>query len=177
MKHTMKIKDLFLIACVAVCVGCNTAPPPAPVVDTTAQDQAAIKALEDKFTAAFNAKDTKAIMALYVPDQSLIVFDASVPLQYTGGDAYTKDWNNFWLMFPGTASFTLSDLDITVGGNVAYSHSIQHVSATDKKGKKTAMTVRVTDGYKKVNGQWLISHEHVSVPVNFMTMKPDLNAK
>ena len=38
---------------------------------------------------------------------------------------------------------------------------------TDKKGKKMDMTVRVTDGYKKVNGQWLISHEHVSVPVNF----------
>jgi uncharacterized protein (TIGR02246 family) len=177
MKHTMKIRELFLIACVAVCVGCNTAPPPAPVVDTTAQDQTAIKALEDNFTAAFNARDTKAIMALYVPDQSLIVFDASVPLQYTGADAYTKDWNDFWAMFPGKTNFTMSDLDITVGGNVAYSHSIQHVSTTDKKGKKMEMKVRVTDGYKKVNGQWLISHEHVSVPVNFMTMKPDFNAK
>jgi uncharacterized protein (TIGR02246 family) len=173
----MKIRELFLIACVAVCVGCNATPPPAPASDTTAQDQAAIKTLEDKFTAAFNAKDTTAIMALYVPDQSLIVFDSSVPLQYTGAAAYTKDWNDFWAMFPGTTNFTLSDLDITVGGNVAYSHSIQHVTATDKKGKKIEMTVRVTDGYKKINGQWLISHEHVSVPVNFMTMKPDINSK
>jgi hypothetical protein len=31
--------------------------------------------------------------------------------------------------------------------------------------------VRVTDGYKKVNGQWLIAHEHVSVPVDLTTMK------
>jgi uncharacterized protein (TIGR02246 family) len=177
MKHTMKTRELFLIACVAVCVGCNTTPPPAPVVDTTAQDQAAIKALEDKFTAAFNAKDTAAIMAQYVPDQSLIVFDASVPLQYTGAAAYTKDWRDFWAMFPGPATITLSDLEVTVGGNVAYGHSIQHATTTDKKGKKMELTVRVTDGYKKVNGQWLISHEHVSVPVNFNTMKPDTNAK
>lgn len=39
------------------------------------------------------------------------------------------------------------------------------------------VTVRVTDGYKKINGQWLISHEHVSVPVDLATMKPDLDSK
>ena len=173
----MNLKPLFLIVLVAGAIGCATAPCPAPPPDTTAQDQAAIQTLEGKFTTAFNARDTGAIMALYVPDQTLIVFDAGVPLQYTGAAAYTKDWNDFWSMFPGKATFTMSGLDITVGGNVAYSHSIQHVIATDKKGKKFEMTVRVTDGYKKINGQWLISHEHVSVPVNFMTMKPDLNAK
>jgi ketosteroid isomerase-like protein len=48
---------------------------------------------------------------------------------------------------------------------------------TDKSGKKVVMTVRVTDGYKKVNGQWLISHEHVSVPVDLDTMKPVLDSK
>ena len=173
----MKMKAMFLIALVAGCVGCSTAPCPAPPPDTTAQDQAAIKALEDKFTTAFNAKDTTAIMSLYVPDDSLIVFDAAIPRQYTGAAAYAKDWNDFWTMFPGSATFTLSDLDVTVGGNVAYSHSIQHATMTDKKGKKMDMTVRVTDGYKKINGQWLISHEHVSVPVNFATMKPDVNSK
>ena len=173
----MKIGHLLLIASVAVCVACNTAPAPVPVPDTSAQDQAAIKALEEKFTAAFNAKDTSAIMALYVPDQSLVVFDASEPRQYTGAAAYTKDWNDMWASAPGSATITLSDLDITVGGNVAYSRSIQFVTTTDKKGKKHQMTVRVTDGYKKINGQWLISHEHVSVPVNFATMKPDLDSK
>ena len=110
----MDIRKLSLIALVAACVGCATAPPPAPAPDTTAQDQAAIKAIEDKFTAAFNAKDTNAIMSLYVPDQSLIVFDAAVPRQYTGAAAYTKDWNDFWAMYPGPAKIDLSDLDITV---------------------------------------------------------------
>jgi uncharacterized protein (TIGR02246 family) len=171
----MKIRELFLFALAVGCIGCATTPPPVP--DTTAQDQAAIKALEDRFVSGFNAKDTNAIMALYVPDQSLIVFDASIPRQYTGAAAYTKDWNDFWAMFPGPAKMDLSDLDITTGGNVAYGHSIQHATMTDKKGKKMEMTVRVTDGYKKVNGQWLISHEHVSVPVNFSTMKPDMDSK
>jgi ketosteroid isomerase-like protein len=71
----------------------------------------------------------------------------------------------------------MTDLVIETGGDVAYSHSIQHVTLTDKDGKQTAMTVRVSDGYKKVNGQWLIAHEHVSIPVDLETMKGDLMAK
>lgn len=157
----------------AGCLGCG----PAPVADTSAQDQAAIRSLEDRFMAAFNAKDVSAIMALYTPGDNLVVFDATPPRQYTGWAAYKKDFEDLFAANPGPVDMKLSDLDITVGGNVAYSHSIQSGTFTDKNGKKTAMTVRVTDGYQKVNGGWLISHEHVSVPVDFATMKPNLNSK
>jgi ketosteroid isomerase-like protein len=71
----------------------------------------------------------------------------------------------------------LTDLDVAVGGDVAFSHSIQSGTLTGKDGKKFQMTVRVTDGYKRINGQWLITHEHVSVPVDFATMKPDMSSK
>lgn len=172
----MKAKNLFIVALVAGCVGCGTTPTPAPAPDTSAQDQAAIKGLEDHFVSAFNAKDASTIMSLYVPDQSLIVFDLDPPLQYTGADAYRKDWDGFFAEFPGPAHMDLSRLDITAGGNVAYGHSIQHVTMTDKKGKKQEFTVRVTDGYKKVDGKWLISHEHVSMPVDLDKMKGVPNA-
>jgi uncharacterized protein (TIGR02246 family) len=169
----MRFRGILFLALAAACVGCG----PKPVADTSAQDQADIQALEARFTTAFNAKDTSAIMALYTPDANMVVFDATPPRQYTGWDAYKKDWDNFFVEFPGPANMSLTDLDITVGGNVAYGHSIQHATMTDKAGKKVEMTVRVTDGYKKVSGAWLISHEHVSVPVDFNTMKPDLDSK
>lgn len=168
-----RIKGLLPLALVAACVGCASA----PVANTKAEDQAAIQALETKFQAAFDAKDVNAIMALYTPDETMVVFDATPPRQYTGWSAYKKDWENFLATSPGPIDIKLTDLDVTVGGDVAYSHSIQHVVATDKTGKKVEMTVRVTDGYKKVNGQWLISHEHVSVPVDLDSMKPDLDSK
>ncbi|MGH7125632.1 MAG: hypothetical protein ACREFI_14760, partial [Stellaceae bacterium] len=41
----------------------------------SSKDEAAIKALEMRFAAAFNAKDLNAIMKVYVPDESLLVFD------------------------------------------------------------------------------------------------------
>jgi hypothetical protein len=39
------------------------------------------------------------------------------------------------------------------------------------------LTVRVTDGYRKINGKWLITQEHVSVPVDLETGKADLTSK
>jgi len=169
----MKIRRLICLSLLASCVGCATA----PVADTKAKDEADIRALEDHFAAAFKAKDVNAIMALYTPGPDLVVFDASPPRQYTGWPAYKKDFEDFLASSPGPADMLITDLSVTVGGDVAYSHSIQHPILTDKNGKKTEFTVRVTDGYKKVNGQWLISHEHVSVPVDMTTMKPDLNSK
>jgi len=70
----------------------------------------------------------------------------------------------------------LTDLDITTDDNLAYSHSIQRVAGTDKQGKKLDLTVRVTDVYKKINSNWLVIHEHVSVPVDLDTGKPDLTS-
>ena len=174
----MRMREILLGALLIGCVGCTSAPAPeAKAPDTKAVDEAAIKALEDRFIAAFKARDVNAIMANYVPGQSLIVFDATPPRQYTGADAYKKDWEELFAAFPGATDFSLSDLDVTVGGDVAYGHSIQHASLTDKAGKKLELTIRVTDGYKKISGQWLISHEHVSVPVDLATLKPDLNSK
>jgi hypothetical protein len=48
---------------------------------------------------------------------------------------------------------------------------------TAKDGSKFNLTVRVTDCYRKLNGQWLITQEHVSVPVDLNTGKPDLASK
>ncbi len=182
----MKLQHMLALILVGICAGCSAGTDTkaadakaaeAKAAEMKAQDEADIKALEARFVAAFKAKDVTAIMANYVADQSLIVFDLTPPRQYTGADAYTKDWQGYLTAFAGPWDMTMSDLDITVGGDVAYGHNVQHGVFTDKAGKKLELTVRVTDGYKKVNGKWLISHEHVSIPVDMDKMKPELNSK
>jgi uncharacterized protein (TIGR02246 family) len=142
-----------------------------------ADSQSDIRALEDRFIAAFKAKDLDGIMKVYVPDQTLFVFDVVPPRQYVGAAAYRKDWQEFFDDLNGPITVELSDLDITADDNLGYAHSIQHVAGTDKQGKKLDLTVRVTDVYKKINGNWLVIHEHVSVPVDLDTGKPDLSSK
>src|SRR5271166_4001982 len=75
-------------------------------------DEQAIRDLESRFAAAFNAKDVDAIMRVYVPDQTLVVFDVAPPRQYVGADAYRKDWESFFATFQGPVKFEITDLSI-----------------------------------------------------------------
>jgi uncharacterized protein (TIGR02246 family) len=140
-------------------------------------DEAKIRALESRYAAAVTAGDVNAIMQVYAPGDTLFVFDVIPPRQYVGATAYRKDWESFIGLFNGPVKFDISDLQITTAGALAYSHSIQHVVGTNKKSEQIDLTVRVTDVYRKINGNWLIVHEHVSVPVDLDTNKPDLASK
>ena len=146
-------------------------------VQAAPADEAAIKALEGRFTSAFNAKDVDAIMKIYIPSDSLVVFDVVPPRQYVGAKAYRKNWEDFFAMFKGPAKVELSDISIIADTALGFGHSIQHVTGTDTKGQPIDVTVRVTDGYRKINGNWLIVHEHVSIPVYIGTLKPDPSSK
>ena len=141
------------------------------------EDEAAIRALSDKFAAAFNAADIDAIMKNYIPGKSLVVFDVVPRKQYSGADAYRADWVDFFSHFKGRPKIVITELGITADGSLGFSHSIQHITGTDKQGHPVNRTVRVTDGYRKVNGNWLIALEHISVPVDLRTGKADFTSK
>lgn len=152
------------------------APTAAPAVAPAVSDKAQIERLERRYVAAFNAKDVKAIMSVYAPGNGIFVFDLVPPRQYVGQDAYKKDYEGLFAAFPGPFTMKMSDLSVTVSGDVAYGHSIQATEGTKADGTKVPITIRVTDVYRKINGKWLIVQEHVSVPVDLATLKPDLSS-
>ena len=139
--------------------------------NTTTDDVAAIRALEDRFVDAVSAGDVDAIMKNYINDKTLHVFDVVKRETYYGADAYRADWEDFFTHYKGIPKMTVSDLEITADGNLAFSHSLMTVKGADIKGNPVDRTVRVSAGYKKINGNWLIVHEHISMPVDFMTGK------
>jgi uncharacterized protein (TIGR02246 family) len=142
------------------------------------KDEQEIRALEERFAAAFRAKDVAAIMKVYAPGSELFVFDVIPPRQYVGFDAYKKDFEDFFAAFPGPVDkFEVQDLSIVTDDKLAFSHSIQPGIMTAKDGSKVNLVVRVTDGYRKINGKWLIIHEHLSIPVDLNTGKADPTSK
>jgi len=76
--------------------------------------------------------------------------------------------------YPRPVHATMSDLAFTVAGDIAYVHNIQDAYWTGKDGKQQEQVAHVSHVYCKQHGHWLIVQEHVSVPVDFTTMKPDL---
>jgi len=160
----------ILLACV-VTLGFASASQASP------EDVAKIKALEQRLAAAVASRDVDAIMQAYVPDETLFVFDVIPPRQYVGAKAFRKDWGEFLAGLKGPLKYEVTDVAVTTAGDVAYGHSIQRVVATDTKGQPVDLTTRVTDVYRKLKGKWVIVQEHISVPVDLETGKPDLSSK
>ncbi len=167
MRRNRIISGVFALTILAATAVCGV---------SRADDQADIKALEDRFVAAVNARDVEAVMACYQQGGDLVVFDLIPPLQYKGATAWQKDWEGFFADNPGV-KVTVSDLDVATNGELGFGHNLQRFETTDKSGKTQVMTLRVSDGYRNVNGKWLIAHEHISVPVDIATGKADMNAK
>lgn len=144
-----------------------------PVTVATSSDEAAIRALQHRFAAAVNTRDIDGIMKNYIPDKpakSLVVFDVVPRKEHLGADAYRQGWEDFFSRFK-TVKLTIIGLSITVDGNVGFGHSFMNTKGTDMQGNPVDRTVRVTAGYRKIGGNWLIVHEHISVPVDFATGK------
>jgi uncharacterized protein (TIGR02246 family) len=140
-------------------------------------DTARIRALELRLAAAFSDRNVDAIMKAYIPDETLFVFDVIPPRQYVGAKAFRADLEEFLAVTKGPLKYEVTDLAVTAVGSIAYSHSIQHIVANDTKGNPIDLTTRVTDVYRKIKGNWVIVQEHISVPVDLDTGKPDLSSK
>jgi ketosteroid isomerase-like protein len=140
-------------------------------------DEAAIKALEQGFVAAFSARDVAKIMSFFAPGNELVVFDVMTPREFAGADAYRKNWEGFVKMTNLPYKVELQDFQMTTDGTLGFSHLVHHVIGKLNDGTTLDMTTRVTHNYKKIDGRWFIVHEHVSVPIGWVTKQPDWDSK
>jgi uncharacterized protein (TIGR02246 family) len=125
-------------------------------------EETEIRQLIDNWAKALRAKDINGLMSNYAPD--MVLFDLAPPLQYKGAEAYRKSWEEWLPTFQGPVGYEIRDLSITTGDDVAFCHSVNRISGTRTDGEKTDTWVRATVCYRKIDGTWMVTHEHVSVP-------------
>ncbi len=140
-----------------------------------ATDEAQVRALIDDRVNAVRAKNIDAAMANVAPD--ILSFDVVNPLRYIGSDSSRKRAEQWFSSFEGPIDFEIRDLSITASGDVAFCHGLNHVNATKADGGKLEMWWRATVCYRKVDGKWLITHEHNSVPFDMKNGKASLDLK
>lgn len=148
-----------------------------PKARTANNNEAEIRKILDQWAKAFQAKDLNGIMAIYEPGDTLISYDIVPPLQYSGYEAYKKDYQEFLDQFQGPVAIEYRDLKIVAGDTVAFSRGLERMTGTLKSGQKLDTWVRFTECYRKTNGRWLAIHDHISVPVDLDTGKAVLDAK
>lgn len=143
--------------------------------ENKAIDEAEIAALIDGWAKAFRAKNTDGIMSVYAPE--LVAFDLVPPLRYVGADEYRKVWEETFEFFQGPIDLEMPDPDITTGDDLAFAHSLGRLAATMTNGQKAEYWFRWTTHLRKINGNWLITHEHVSLPADVESGKAVMDLK
>jgi ketosteroid isomerase-like protein len=138
-------------------------------------DESQIRALMDDRINAVRTKDIDAATANVAAD--VISFDVVNPLRYVGSDSIRKRLAEWFASFDGPIGFEIRDLSITAGGDVAFCHGLNHVSAKKADGGTLDMWWRGTVCFSKINGNWTITHEHNSVPFNVENGKASLDLK
>lgn len=107
-------------------------------------------------------KDADQLVTFYAPD--VVAFDVQPPLDTRGVAEYRKNFERWFASFEGPISFELKNLRVVPGEFTAFSHYLALVVGAIADGQKIGYWVRGTTCFERRDGQWLVSHEHISMP-------------
>jgi ketosteroid isomerase-like protein len=88
----------------------------------------------------------------------MLMFD--FPDIVEGIDAYDRTWDFFFANPKGPITYEPSDVCVTAGQDVAFVTSKVHCDGTSAG----PLDFRLTVGLERRDGEWVITHEHHSVP-------------
>jgi ketosteroid isomerase-like protein len=131
--------------------------------------EAQIRQQINKIVEGIRGQDLEGLRRLYTAD--VVSFDVEPPLQHVGVEGKMKNWANVFTFFQD-ATYEVRDLKLTVGDDVAFGHGFGRLSGTLRNGTATGgMWVRATFCFQQVDGNWLIAHDQVSVPLDISSGK------
>lgn len=135
--------------------------------DSTAQSE--VRQAIQRWQGAIQTRDINQIMSSYTPD--VVAYDAVLQLRFKGKEAYGKHWQLCLEMCTNDMVFEPAEMHISVSGGLALVYCLVRCGEKDESGQQNVSWMRMTTGYKKVDGQWLIEHEHFSAPFDMASFK------
>ncbi len=128
-------------------------------------DEADIRRRIDRLVEAVCASDYEGVKFIYAPD--LVSFDIVPPIQHFGAAAKWNNWANVFDAYQRPLGYEVRDVTIAVAEDLAFGHSLNRINGQLKAGSRSDYWVRWTTGWRRIDGEWLIVHDQVSVPVDF----------
>jgi len=116
----------------------------------------------DSLLTAIRHKNLEQVMWHYAPD--VVAYQLAPPLDVHGVAAYRKTFERWFQAMAGRIHYEAIDLRVTAGDAQAFCHFLAHVAGARTGGGRVDYWVRVTNAWRKIDGQWLVTHEHVSMP-------------
>jgi uncharacterized protein (TIGR02246 family) len=130
----------------------------------TMTQETAIRELVERWASAVRARDFDGILANHTAD--MLMFDVPPPLASKGIEAYRKTWDLFFSWADEPVVFDIKEMDVTAGNDVAFVTALMRCAGTEKSGERLKLDFRLTIGLQKIGGQWMVLHEHHSIPAS-----------
>jgi ketosteroid isomerase-like protein len=127
-------------------------------------DGAEIQAFEQRLAEALRVNDVERIRAAYAPSKVPLLLGARSLPPSVGTEAYSRSWDYPLSSVPGPVRFVWERWRFSTEGNLGYAHGTFCVTASAEYGKNAVLPVQVTHILRKIRGNWMIVHEHVSFP-------------
>jgi len=127
----------------------------------TEHDEKQIRDLMAVRAQAMTGRDAETLAGQYAPD--VVAFTLAPPLVHHGEDLEArKAW---FATFDGPIEYEIRDLEVTVGGDIAFSHALNRLSTTPKgMPQPFELWFRSTVCFRKGDDGWRITHVHDSTP-------------
>lgn len=126
------------------------------------QDELAVRDVIDAWAAAVRRRDYDGILQNHTSD--FVMFDVPPPFQSTGLEAYKETWDLFFSCMGDPVRFDIQEMKVTAGADVAFAVARMGCTEPGPNGTRKDLEFRLSIGLRKMNGQWMIAHEHHSVP-------------
>jgi ketosteroid isomerase-like protein len=102
--------------------------------------EALLRQRVEDWVKAIRTKDIDNVMCLYA--LNIASFDLDPPLRYAGADNKRRAWQKFFAVRTGPIGYEVRELNFTAHGDLAFVHSLNHVSGTLTSGHTSDLWVR-----------------------------------
>ena len=129
--------------------------------DDTGDDVAAIRELIERWARSVAACDAGGVLAGHTRD--IAMFDVPPPSRGVEGlNAYAETWPPFFEWLARNGRFSLTRLTVEADRSAGFAHALVRCEDRDAPPVDAPDHLRITFGLRKVDGIWLIAHEHHS---------------
>ena len=130
---------------------------------SAAEDE--VRKLVEDWASAVRKRDLPAILRNHSVD--ILMFDVPPPFQSRGIGAYAKTLGAVLLGWADDPTeFDIKEMQVTADADVAFAAAAMKCAGREGEGGRVEIDFRLTIGLRKLDGQWIIVHEHHSVPAD-----------
>ncbi|MFF5706135.1 YybH family protein [Streptomyces sp. NPDC012794] len=130
--------------------------------------ESAVRALLANRAEAQQSKDIDRLMSFYAADA--VYYDVVPPLRFEGAGEIRRNFLRWFDGYVGPISLETHDLTLVTSGDTAFAHMLHLDSGEREGGLQASIWVRESVGLRRTDGRWSITHEHVSIPIDPVTM-------